>query len=117
MTVDGRRVHEFRCTASNCKGRGKNPRIIRRYLDTSDRNSTGNLRKHARVCWGDEILRGADACADLDGAQYGLDRAKRQKDGTITAAFERNGKGKVSYSHRQHDKTQTRFVMIQLNNI
>jgi hypothetical protein len=27
-------------------------------------------------------------------------------------AFERKGKGKVTFSHRQHTKTQTRLVMI-----
>src|SRR6266481_2733729 len=63
VVVDGRRVHEFRCMAGFCKGRGKNSRIVQRYLDTSDRNSTGNLRKHARICWGDEVLQGAQACA------------------------------------------------------
>jgi hypothetical protein len=74
VIVDGRRVHEFRCAATNCKGRGKNPRTVRRYLDTTDRNSTGNLRKHARLCWGDEILRGADASGDLNSSQEGLDK-------------------------------------------
>jgi len=113
VTIDGRRVHEFQCTASNCKGRGRNPRIVRRYLDTSDRNSTGNLRKHVRQCWGDEILRDADNCGDLESTRNGLSRAGREIDGSITAAFERigKGKGKVTYSHRQHDKTQTRFVV------
>jgi hypothetical protein len=109
-TVDGRRVHEFKCAASRCKGRGKNPRIVRRYLDTSDRKSTGNLRKHARLCWGDEILRAADSCGDLDSTRKGLDKAKKLKDGSITTTFERKGKGHVTYSHRQHDKAQTRFV-------
>jgi hypothetical protein len=110
VTVDGRRVHEFRCTASNCKGRGKNPRIVRRYLDKSDRNSSGNLRKHARLCWGDEIINGADGCGDLDNTREGLNKIKL-RDGSITTAFERTGKGKVTYSHRQHDKAQTRFVV------
>jgi hypothetical protein len=114
-TVDGRRLHEFRCFATHCKGRGKDPRTVRRYLDTSDRNSTGNLRKHARLCWGDEILRDADACRDLESAREGLARARKLKDGTITAAFERKGKGKVTFSHRQHDRAQTRFVVV--NNI
>jgi hypothetical protein len=100
------------CAASNCKGRGKDPRIIRRYLDKSDRNSTGNLRKHARMCWGDEILRAADACGNLESARVGLNAAKKQKNGSITAAFERKGKGNITYSHRQHDKAQTRFVEI-----
>ena len=111
-TVDGRRVHEFRCSASHCKGRGKNPRIVRPYLDTSDRNSTGNLRKHARLCWGDEILRGADDCGDLESARKGLDKARKLQDGSITTSFERKGKGKVTFSHRQHTKAQTRFVVL-----
>lgn len=110
VTVDGRRVHEFTCTASNCKGRSRNPRTVRRYLDTTDRNSTGNLRKHARLCWGIEILQDADACGDLESARKGVLNAKKQKDGSITASFERMGKGKITYSHRQHDKPQTRFV-------
>ena len=112
VTVDGWRVHEFRCTASNCKGHGRDPRIVRRYLDTTDQNLIRNLRKHARLCWWDEILCGADACGNLDLAWDGLDNAKRQIDGSITTAFERIGKGKVTYSHCQHDKTQTRFVVI-----
>jgi len=111
-TVDGRRVHEFECSASHCKGHGKNPRIVRRYLDTSDRNSTGNLRKHARVCWGEEILSGADACGDHDIARKGLDKAKKLQDRSITTSFERQGKGKLTFSHRQHTKIQTRFVVI-----
>ena len=110
MAVDGWHVHEFKCSATNCKGRGKNPRIVRRYLDTTDRNSTGNLRKHARQCWGEEILLGADTCGDIESTREGLAKAKKLKDGSITTAFERKGKGKVTFSHRQHDKTQTRFV-------
>ncbi len=93
-------------------------RIVRRYLDTSDRNSTGNLRKHARLCWGEQIVHDADACGDLDSTREGLDKAEKLQDGSITTAFERKGKGKVTFSHRQHTKTQTRFVMIlQLSNI
>jgi hypothetical protein len=114
MTVDGRRVHEFRCTASNCKGRGRIPRVVRRYLDTSDRNSTGNLRKHARQCWGDEILRGADACGDLDTTREGLEKAQKKSDGSLTVAFGWKGEGRVTYSHRQHTRSQTRFVPIDL---
>jgi hypothetical protein len=110
-TVDGRRVHEFKCTASHCKGRGKKPRIVICYLDTTDRNSTGSLHKHARLCWGDDIVHGADACGDLDGAREGLAKARKLQDGSITAAFERKGKGKVTFSHRQHTKVQTRFVV------
>ncbi|KDR81296.1 hypothetical protein GALMADRAFT_241794 [Galerina marginata CBS 339.88] len=41
--VNGRRVHVFECTAKPCKGRGG--RYVRRYLDTGDAKSTGNLRR------------------------------------------------------------------------
>jgi len=117
VIIDGRRVHEFTCTALGCKGRGREPRKVRRYLDTTDRNSTGNLRKHARLCWGIENIAGADACGNLNNARVALNNAKKLKDGSITAVFKRKGKGKLTYSHRQHDKAQTRFVVtIAINN-
>lgn len=31
---------------------------------------------------------------------------------SITTAFERKGKGKVTYSHRQHTKTEARYVRV-----
>lgn len=97
VTVDGWRVHEFKCAAMNCKGQGKQPRIVRRYLDTTDRNSTGNLRKHARQCWEEEIILGADTCGDIDSTREGLAKAKKLKDGSVTTAFKRKGKGKVTF--------------------
>lgn len=42
---------------------------MRRYLDKGDRNSTSNLRKHAKVCWGDETVAAADATRDIDAAR------------------------------------------------
>jgi stalled ribosome alternative rescue factor ArfA len=33
------------------------------------------------------------------------------RDGSITAAFERKAKGQVTYSHRQHTKQETKYVM------
>ena len=38
--VDGRCVHDFTCAAKQCKGKGKNSRLVRRYLDTGDKKST-----------------------------------------------------------------------------
>jgi len=57
-------------------------------------------------------MQGADTCGDLDSTREGLDKAKKLQDGSITTAFERKGKGKVTFSHHQHTKAQTRFVMI-----
>ena len=37
---EGRRSHVFKCQAKGCKA------MIRRYLDTKDARSTGNMRKH-----------------------------------------------------------------------
>ena len=81
--------------------------MVRRYLDTGDARSTGNLRKHARVCWGVETVAAADEARNLGAAYEAL---KTVKDGSIIGAFDRVGKGKVTYSHRQHTTTQTRCV-------
>jgi hypothetical protein len=95
----------FECAATNCKGR--TGRDVRRFLDTSDAKSTGNMRKHAKICWGAETVAAADATKSLVGAREVLAKAKL-KDGSITAEFVRIGKGKVTYSHRQHTKTEAR---------
>lgn len=65
------------------------------------------MRKHAKVCWGDDAVAAADATKDLEGAREVLAESKL-RDGSITAAFARIGKGKVTFSHCQHTKTQAR---------
>jgi hypothetical protein len=106
--INDRQVHEFRCSAKACKAKGANGRIVRRYLDTTDRNSTSNLKRHAIVCWGAETVgKALDAKVGIEEARALLEGLK---DGSVTAAFERKGKGKVSYSHRQHTKAETRYL-------
>jgi hypothetical protein len=83
--------------------------MVRRYLDKTDAKSTGNLRKHAKVCWGLETVAAADETRNVDAARGAL---KTVKDGSITEAFERVGKGKVTYSQRQHTTTQSRCVCV-----
>ena len=83
--------------------------MVRRYLDTGDAKSTINLRKHARICWGVETVAVADETRNYGAA---FDLLKLHKDGSITEAFERKGKGKVTYSHRQHTTTQSRCVNV-----
>lgn len=99
--IDGRRVHEFKCMARGCKQR------VRRYLDKKDARSTGNMRKHVRSCWGAAVLEAAGQAKD---AQEVRDKIVKSvlRDGSITAAFERKGKGNVTYSHRQLTKAETR---------
>jgi hypothetical protein len=103
--VKDRRVHVFECAAGKC--RGKNGRDVRRYLDTSDAKSTSSLRRHAKNCWGEEAVEAADNTQDLEGAREVLGKTKL-RDGSITAEFERIGKGKITYSHRQHTSTESR---------
>jgi hypothetical protein len=108
--VDGRRCHEFRCAAPHCKGKGANPRIVRRYLDKADRGSTSNMHKHAKNCWGGDIVSKAlETKKDLTINEVRESLAKSKlENGTITALFERKGKGNVSFSMKQHTYTETR---------
>lgn len=112
VVVDGRRCHEFQCAAPLCKGKGTRPRIVRRYLDKGDRNSTSNMHKHSKNCWGDEIVSKAlegKGELSIDDVRKSLAQAKLQ-DGTITASFERKGKGSVTFSTRQHTYMETRLA-------
>jgi hypothetical protein len=108
--VNQRRVHVFECAAKCCKGRG-NGRYVCRYLDKTDAKSTSNLRKHAKVCWGEEAVAAADATKDVRAAREAL-TGEKKNDGSITAVFDRIAKGNVTYSHRQHTKTESRYVFI-----
>ena len=96
----------FECAATHCLGRG-NGRIVRRYLDTGDAKSTSNLRKHAKICWGEEAVAAADDTKDVHAAREALGKLG-SVDGSITAAFERVAKSKVTYSHRQHTTAEAR---------
>ena len=84
---------------------------MRRFLDTGDAKSTGNLRRHAKACWGDDAVSAADNTNNLDAARTILAKSGLKRDGSITSAFERIGKEKVSYSHRQYTYTETRYVV------
>jgi hypothetical protein len=105
--VDDRRCHEFTCNAKNCKGRGKNPRIVRHFLDTKDKASTKTLCVHAINCWGQENVDNSENAGNIESARAALAGAEL-RDGSITAVFERTGKGKVSYSHWNHTEEEAR---------
>jgi hypothetical protein len=83
-------------------------------LDKNDGNLTGNLRKHAKICWGKEVVEKADGTRDLSAARKALVKAGLAglRDGLITTEFERIGKGKISYSHREHTRTEARYIPI-----
>ena len=102
---NNRRAHVFECAAGRCKA--KNGRDVRRFLDKSDKKSTSNLRKHAKVCWGDSAVEAADRTQDVDAACEILSKTKL-RDRSIAAEFERIGKGRTRYSTCQHTKTEAR---------
>lgn len=108
--VDGRRMHTFKCLAKSCKGKGKNGRLVNRYLDTSDKKSTGNLRKHAKLCFGDDVLQDADATRDVSKTREILAKnPENLRDGSLSSMLQSHAKTKkVTYSHRQHTKTETK---------
>ena len=104
--VDNRRCHKFTCNAENCKGKSKNPRIVRRFLDTKDKALTKTLHVHAINCWGQENVDNSENAGNIESARAAMAGAELH-DRSITAVFERTGKGKVSYSHRNHMEEET----------
>lgn len=108
-TVKGRRVHTFECLAKSCLAKGADPRLVNRYLDTGDVSSTSNLRKHARICFGEKALAAADDTNDVVHTRAVVTAALAEQ-APLTTMFERmsKGKGKVTYSHTQHTKTEVK---------
>ena len=110
--IDGRCCHEFQCAAPLCKGKGTKPQIVRRYLDKANWNSMSNMHKHAKNCWGEEIVSKvleAKGELSINDVRKSLSQAKLH-DRSITASFERKGKGSVTFSTQQHTYTETRLV-------
>jgi hypothetical protein len=101
---DGRRFHTFRCAARECK---QKIRGVRRFLDKGDAKSTSNMRKHAKKCWGDEIVALADNADNANEVRNTTIKSYLEPQ-SIIAAFERRNKDKVTYSHKQHTTTEAR---------
>ena len=72
------------------------------------------MRKHARHCWSDDIIKKADEAKEeltLDDFRKGLAEAKKSQDGSITAAFDHKGRTKVKYMMRQHTYEESQSVL------
>jgi len=62
-----------------------------------------------KSCWGTEAVEAADRTKDVTKVHESVVKPL-SKDGSIMAIFKRVGKGKVSYSHRQHTKTEAKYM-------
>ena len=98
----GRPAHKFKCSRGGCAA------TVRRYLDKKDAGSTGNLRKHAKACWGSAAVDAADNAASADEVHKAI-ILNILKDGSIAVAYKLK-KGTTTYSHRQHTCEQTKYV-------
>ena len=81
-------------------------------MDKGDAKSTSNMRKHAKKCWGDEVVASVDKAKNAHEVHATTIKGALDPQ-SITAAFERKGKGKVKYSHRQHTKTEARAEIVR----
>jgi hypothetical protein len=61
------------------------------------------------MCWGADLVEQADEAKDIASIRQGLAKAKMM-DGSITASFQRQGKGKIAYRIRQHTYKEARYV-------
>jgi hypothetical protein len=92
---NGRKYHYFQCAAKKCKGSGG----VRRFQDSKDRAGTSNLRGHAVKCFGRDAV---DAAFN--------NKSDTGNDGSIFAAFARQGQAPVAVSHRAPTTDETRYV-------
>ncbi|KAG2143880.1 hypothetical protein BD769DRAFT_1625594 [Suillus cothurnatus] len=70
------------------------------HLDKKDVQSTGNMCKHSKSCWGEDMLNAADNAKDVN------------ENGSIIAFFMCKGEEKVTYSYRQHTHGETRAEIV-----
>src|SRR5882724_4812830 len=85
--------------------------MVQQFLNMKDSTSTNNLRKHVKSCWGKDALEVGMAAGTAKDARESVVKEIKGS-GSITAAFERKGKGKVTFSHHQHTKTETKSVTL-----
>lgn len=100
----GRPYVEFICSSTTCKA--KNGPAVRRYCDTKDKNSTGNMKRHAANCWGEDLVNDS-LNSDIESVRKAL---SKRKDGSITAMFEARGKGVITYSNTPMTKAESWYV-------
>ena len=100
---DNRHCHVFRCLAKGCGS------VVCHFVDN---DLTSNLIRHAWKCFSEDTINAAksaknaqEVCNKIVGSIL--------RDGSITAVFERKDCKVVTYSHHQHTKMETRYVVLR----
>ena len=101
IEVQGHHAHEFKCSGRSCKV------TVRRFIDTKDAGSTGNMRRHVKTCWGEDALNTVDIAKDVNEARTKVVQGIL-RDGSITTAFEQKDKQSVRYSSRPYTQSEIR---------
>ncbi|KIK17960.1 hypothetical protein PISMIDRAFT_110376 [Pisolithus microcarpus 441] len=103
LEINGRWAHDFKCCAHSCKVK------VHWYLDKKDAQSTGNMQKHVKKCWGVKALASADACKDAKEALKVVTESILQ-DRSIMSMIKLGGK--LTYSVWPHTCTELRCFHI-----
>jgi len=77
----------------------------------TDAESTGNLRKHAKICWSAEVVASADKARNASDVHATTIKGVLDPQ-SIMATFERKGKGQVVFFHWQHTKTELKAKIV-----
>ena len=100
--ISGQKYYVFSCVQCRHK--------VRQGATTRDRASTGQMNRHVTACWGEDVLEAARETKSLAKSRLIVEKAKKQKNMTITDAFKR-AKGAVeSYSTTPPSKSSIRSV-------
>lgn len=104
--VNGRACLSFVCGAEICSWP---TRLVHRYADKRVIDgSTGNLHTHACRCFGDKAVDAANNHKNADEVRkVALTNGGILSAQAITVAFERKGKGKVTYSTKAHNEAES----------
>ena len=101
--INNQQTHAFQCLAKGCKHK------VQQYLDKGDKGSMSNMWRHACLCGGETAVDDVTNGQNLETTCEIVRNHTEQ--GTISATFKQKGKTTVTYSHRQHTCTETKFIV------
>ena len=106
--INNCKCHIFHCITVQCCTQTW---FVHHFLDKANVKSTSNLRSHAKGCWGEEAVAAADGTRNVKLARMALQSCK-SVNGSITSAFQRLGRGTVTYSHYQYTRLELQYVWV-----